>query len=91
MVLLGDEFGGNLDITGDGNIGGEEFLCEKFFIAQIKAKIQAKHFTFIGLTNLLGEPIFRIVIIEVKERLLDIWDGTDLSKETVGDESDEEK
>ena len=53
MVLLGDEVGDNLDMTGDGLIGGEKLLYDKSFIAQRKAKIKAKHFTVIGLTKLL--------------------------------------
>ena len=63
MVIIGDEFGGNLDMTGDGHIGGEKFLCEKGCIAQRKATKKSKHFTILGLTNLLGEPIFCIVTI----------------------------
>ena len=35
IVLLGNEVGGNIDMTGDGHIGGEKFLCEKVCIAQI--------------------------------------------------------
>ena len=57
MVLLGDEVGANLDITGDGHIVGDKFLCEKGFISQRKETIKAKRFKVIGLTNLLGEPI----------------------------------
>ena len=46
-----------------------------------------KHFTVIGLTKLLGEPICCIIIIECKEELFDIRSGNDLSKEKVGYES----
>ena len=58
-------------------------LCDKGFIAQRKATIKAKHFTVIGLTNLLGEPIFCIVIIEGKEQLFGIWAGIDVCKEKL--------
>ena len=37
MVLLGDEIGGNLDMSDNGHIGGEKVLCDKGFILQIKA------------------------------------------------------
>ena len=66
MVLLGNEVGVNIDMTGYGHIGGEKFLCEICFIAQIKTTIKAIHFTVICITNLLGEPICCIVIIEGK-------------------------
>ena len=58
-------------MAGNEHIGGEKMICEKICIAQIKAK-KAKHFTVIGLTNLLGEPIFCIVIIGGKEEPFDI-------------------
>ena len=32
MVLLGDKVGGNLDMTGDGHIGGNKIICEKGFM-----------------------------------------------------------
>ena len=66
MVLLGDEVGGNLDMNGNGHLVGEKFLCEKVCIAQRKATTKSKHFTVLGLTNLLGEPIFCIVTIKEK-------------------------
>ena len=46
-----------------------------------------KHFTVIGITNLLAEHICFIVIIEGKKQLFDIQDGIDLSKYKVGYES----
>ena len=36
MVLLGNEVGVNLDITGYGHIGRDKLLCGKGCIAQIK-------------------------------------------------------
>ena len=54
-------------MTGDGHICGEKVICDKGCIAKIKATKKAKHFTFIGITNLLGEPICCILIIEGKE------------------------
>ena len=90
-MIIGDEVGGNPSITGDVHIGGEKFICKKGCIAQRKATKKSKHFTVIGLTNLLGEPICCIVIVEGKERLFDIRDVNDLSKEKVGYESDGEE
>ena len=66
MVLLVDEVGGDLEMTGNGHIGGDKVIYEKGCIAQRKAK-KVKNFTVIGITNLLGETICCIVIIEGKE------------------------
>ena len=80
MILLGNEAGANLYMTGDGHIGEEKFLCVKGYIAQIKSTRKSKRFTVIGITNLLGEPICFIVIIEGKEIFFYIWYGIYLSK-----------
>ena len=91
MGLLGDKIGGNLDMTGNGHIGSEKVLCEKGCIAQIKSTKKTKRFTVIRITELLGEPIFCIVIIEGKEEPFGIMAGIDFSSEKVGDESDGEE
>ena len=90
-MLLDNEVGFNLDMTGGRNIGGQKLLCDKVCNSQRKATGKAKYITFIGLTNLLDEHICCNVIIESKERLFDIWYCIDLSKEEVGDESDGEE
>ena len=66
-MLLGEKVGGNIDMTGYGHIGVEKAISEKICIAQIKATTKKKHFTVIGLKNLLGEPICCILIVEGKE------------------------
>ena len=91
MVLLGDEVGANLDMTGDGHLEGEKIVCEKGCISQRKVTRKSKCFTFIGITNLLGEPICCFLIIEGKEQVFDIWAGIDLSKEKFVDDSDGEE
>ena len=65
-MLLGDKVGGNIDMTGDGRIVVEKDILGGGCIAQIKVTKKKKHFTVIGLKNLLGEPIFSILIIEGK-------------------------
>ena len=57
-------------MNGDGHIGGDKFLCEEVCIVQIKATRKEKHFTVIGLTNLLGESICFVVTIEEREFFL---------------------
>ena len=91
MVLIGNEVVGNLDVTGDGHIGGEKFLSEKGCITKIKATRKEKHFTVIGIINLLVEPICCILIIEGKAQLFYIRDSIYLSKEKVGDDIDREE
>ena len=91
MLIHGERVGGNIDMTVNGHIGGEKLLCEKGCIVQRKATKRAKHFTGIGITNLLVEPICCIVFIEGKEEFFDIMAGIDFSKEKVGYESDGEE
>ena len=91
MVLLGYEVGANIDMTGDGNIGGDKFLCRKVCNVQRTATRNERHFTVIGLTNLLDEPIFFILVAEGKEYWFDIRSRIDLSKEKIGDEGDGEE
>ena len=91
MVLLGYEGRANIDVNGDLHIVGDKLLVEKDFILQRKATIKAKHFTVIGITKLLGEPIYFIAIIEGKEQLFGILAGIDLFKKKVVYESDGEE
>ena len=70
MALIGYEVGDNFIMTGDGNIGEDKLISETVCIVQRKATIKKKHFTVIGITNLLGEPFFFIVIIEGKDFFL---------------------
>ena len=91
MVLIGNEVEYNLDMTGDGHIVRKHCFSGKVIFVQRKPTIKVKHFTVIGITNLLGEPVCCIVIIEVREKMFDLWDVIDFSKEKVGYESDGEE
>ena len=53
MVLLVNEVGGNLDMTGDVQIGGEKFICEKGCITQRKATRKAKKSQLLDLQTYL--------------------------------------
>ena len=87
-MLLDNEVGFNLDMTGGRNIGGQKLLCDKVCNSQRKATGKAKYITFIGLTNLLGGSICCIGIFEGKEHFFNIQVGIDLYKEKTGDYSD---
>ena len=49
MVLIGNEVVGNLDVTGDGHIGGEKILSEKGCITKIKATRKENISQLLGL------------------------------------------
>ena len=66
MVVIGNEVGGNLDMTGDGHMVGEKIICEKVVLHKVKQQ-EKQNFTVIGLKKLLGEPICCIVSIEGRE------------------------
>ena len=53
MVILGDEVGGNLDMTDDGHIGGDKLLCEKGCISQRKSTIKTNISQLLGLQTYL--------------------------------------
>ena len=52
-----DEVGGNINMKGDGHIGGEMYLCEPGVILEQKSSRADKHFTLLGLTLLSGGTI----------------------------------
>ena len=53
MVLLGDKVGGNIDMAGNGHIGTEKNICEKFCITQRKATKKRKISQLLGLQTYL--------------------------------------
>ena len=61
-----DEVGGNINQTGDGDVGTEMYLCERGNIPQGKVSKSNKHFTLLGLTLLNGVPLMCVVIFSGK-------------------------
>ena len=53
MVLLGYEVGANLDMTGDGHIGGDKLLCRKVCTVQRTATRKEKITQLLGLQTYL--------------------------------------
>ena len=69
MLIIVDEVGYNIDMTGDGHIGGEKFISKKGLFPKEKQQ-DKQNITFNGFTNLIGEPICCIVIIEDKKKIV---------------------
>ena len=90
MCLVGDEVGGNINMTGDGHQGGQLLLCPKGTIPQQKISTRDKHFTLMGLTLLSGEPVMCILIIAGKKPNALVEMGINNEATMVGKEGDED-
>ena len=55
--VIMDEVGGNINQTGDGDVGTEKYFCETGRIPQEKVSKNNKHFTLLGLTLLTSTPL----------------------------------
>jgi hypothetical protein len=88
FCLVGDEVGGNTSQKGDGHVGGKKYVCQKGYVPQQKASKKEKKFTVIGLTNLKGEPVMCVIIIEGKQRQLEVELGLDYSAHLEGSAED---
>ena len=53
MVLLGDDVGANLDITGDGHIGGYKLIMRKVVFHKEKKREDLKFSRLLGLKTYL--------------------------------------
>ena len=85
-----DEVGGNIHMTGDGDIGGEQYLCEKGTVPQMKTSKGDKHFTLLGLTLLSGDALMCVVIFSGKRRNTMVETGIDMFAEEFGEVSDKD-
>ena len=88
MCVVGDEVGGNLNMAGDGHVGGERYLCEKNSVPQQKTSTKDKHFTLLPLTLLTGQPLMCILIIAGKKHDALTEMGINSSAEMIGKEGD---
>ena len=88
MCVVGDEVGGNLNMSGDGHIGGTLLLCEKNCVPQQKTSTRDKHFTLIPLTLLTGKPLMCIIIIAGKKPDALIEMGLNNSANMIGNPGD---
>ena len=83
-----DEVGGNINQTGDGDVGTEKYLCEKGRIPQEKVSKNNKHFTLLGLTLLNGAPLMCVMIFAGKRRNAMVELGIDPFADDVGEVTD---
>ena len=67
LCLVMDEVRGDLNMMNDRHFRGKKFLTRKGDAAKINATRKSKRFTVLGITNLLGDPIMCVVIMEGKE------------------------
>jgi hypothetical protein len=88
LCIVGDEVGANTSQKGDGHVGGKKVVGERGCVSQQKVSKKEKKFTVIGLTALTGEPVMCIVIIQGKERKIEIELGIDYSAHWEGSPDD---
>jgi hypothetical protein len=67
LLMFVDEVGSNTSQKKDGNIGGQTFIVHKTQRALLRSSHADCHFTVLGFTNALGEPICCVIIIAGKE------------------------
>ena len=82
---MGDEVGGNLNMTGDGHSSGQLFLTGSKQVPYQQVSTTEKRFTMIGLTGLDGTPVMCVLIIQGKKRNLSIETGIDITVQTKGE------
>ena len=88
MCIVMDKVGGNTSQKGDGNKGGETYVCAKVMVPQQKSNSRDKHYTLLGRTALSGDAVIYVVIFS-GERESRLWEtGIDVFTKTEGDVSD---
>ena len=90
MCLVGDEVGGNISMKGGRHTCGKLYLCDKGHTPQQKTSSKDKHFTFMGLINLKGQPVMYILVISGKTPKSMVKMGIDSFQDMIGLETDED-
>lgn len=85
---MGDEVVSNTSQQGDGHVGGRRYVVQCGYIPRQKASKKDRKFTVISLTNLKGEPVMCVVIIEGTARQLEVELGVDYSAHWEGSVED---
>jgi hypothetical protein len=84
-VLFVDEVNCNMLQKSDGNVGGQIFVVENKKRALIRASHQDCHFTVLGFSNALGQPISCVIIIAAAQVTAKDIMGLQPWAETIGD------
>ena len=85
-----DEVGSNISQRGDGHVGGRKYCCEIGGIPQNKSSYNDKHFTCLGFTALMGEPVMCVVIIAGMIEAYEVEVGIDVTAEVIGNPLDKD-
>ena len=88
MILCMDEVGSNTCQKGDGNVGGEKFICPVEYTPREICSTTDKHWTLLGLTAFDGTPVMCIVIIQGTKKSPLNMTGLDLFAEIDGSVTD---
>jgi hypothetical protein len=90
MCLVADEVSANTCQRGDGHPGGQKKLCERGSVLYQQIGKKDKHFTCLGFTNLLGDPVLCVIIVTGKEYSFAIESGIDYDVDPIGNVEDED-
>ena len=61
-----DEVGDNTSQKNDGNVAGEKFIMAAEQCTLIQSSFKDCHFTVLGFTSTMGEPVCYIIILAAK-------------------------
>ena len=84
--IVGDEVGGNLNMSGDGHVGGQKLLCATDSVPQKKVSTNDRHFTVLPLTLLTGEPLMCILVLSGKRENALTEMGINSEADVIGQE-----
>jgi hypothetical protein len=87
-VLFVDKVGNNTNMKDNGHVGGERLLKGKGQMAEVTAATSEAHFTVLGFTATMGEPVMCVTIFAASELTQELQLGIDIRAPMVkGDES----
>ena len=84
--IVGDEVGGNLNMSGDGHVGGQKLLCAANSVPQKKVSTNDRHFTVLPLTLLTREPLMCILVLSGKRENALTEMGINSKADVIGQE-----
>ena len=88
MCVVANEVGGNMSQKGDVLVGGELMLTEPGQVSQRNISTKYKHYTLLGLTLLIGEPLMCVLIMAGDNPKPEVETGIDFFAEQIGASTD---